>query len=202
VWLLQEFIEGTRPPVLDARIAAQMTEILDIQSGLVTGGGGGWGEWAARAMFEDCEGLRGRVHTLPGGARIVDGVDAIAKTCAGARLRSCDLVHGDFSLTNVLASPKGLCVIDVADLDSGPLAYDLAKTLVVAATLDHATEAGLARLWSYGERFDLPELAVCVGACALKTAEAIVRHGIYDRAPSSLPRISKVLDRVRQLLAA
>jgi hypothetical protein len=151
-------------------------------------------------MFEDWEGLRGRVYPLPGGEQIVHSVDAIAERCTSEPLCSCDLVHGDFNLTNTLITPKGLWFIDVEALGPGRRVYDLTKTLVVAGIFGHATEAALSRLWSYAESFDPREFAICAGSGALKIAEGVVRHGLYAEAPTFLSKISTFLDRVRHLI--
>jgi hypothetical protein len=201
-WVLQEFIEGSQPPAIDRHVADQMIEIFDIQAGLTPAAAEGWGDWIARVMFEDWEGLRGRVHPLPGGERIVRSVDAIAEKCKDEPLCSGDLVHGDFNLTNTLSTPKGLWFIDVESLGPGPRVYDLAKTLVVAGIFGHATDVGLRRLWSYAESFDPREFALCAGSGALKIAEGIVRHGLYADAPVILSEVSTFLDRVRRLISA
>lgn len=200
VWLLQEYVTGNRPALLDDDVAGAMLRVLDRQVGLVPGGTGSWADWITSVVLGDEEQLRRRVLPLPGGRYVVDQVDVVAGVCAGARIGRTDLVHGDFSLMNVLETDRGLCVIDVADLGSGPVAYDLAKTLLVAAVLGNATGPGLARLWAYVQGLDPLEFSLCIGAGALKTAEAVVRHEIHDRAAVHLHRISTVLDRVHELL--
>lgn len=201
-WVLQEFIDGSQPPTIDRHVADQMIEIFNLQSGLMPAAHGVWSEWITGVMFDDWEGLRSRVYPLPGGERIIHSVDAIAEKCASATLSSRDLVHGDFNLTNTLITPQGLWFIDVEALGDGPRVYDLTKTLIVAGIFSQATDAGLSRLWSYGETFDPREFAICAGSGALKTAEAVVRHNRYDVAPEFLSKISLFLDRVRRLISA
>ena len=201
-WVLQEFIDGSQPPTINGRIADQMIEIFNIQSGLMPAAHGSWAEWIARIMFDDWEGLRSRVYPLAGGEQIVRGVDAIAERCSSEPLSNRDLVHGDFNLTNTLITPKGLWFIDVDALGAGPCVYDLTKTLIVAGIFGHATDAGLRRLWSYAETFDPREFAICAGSGALKIAEGVVRHDLYAVAPEFLSKISIFLDRVRCLLSA
>ena len=201
-WVLQEFIDGSRPPTIDRQIADQMIEIFKLQSGLMPAAHAVWGEWITGVMFDDWEGLRGRVYPLPGGKRIVHRVDAIAERCGSRSLSTRDLVHGDFNLTNTLITSKGLWFIDVEALGAGPGVYDLAKTLIVAGIFGHATDAGLSRLWSHAETFDPREFAICAGSGALKIAEAVIRHNLYAVAPEFLSKISAFLDRVRRLVSA
>ena len=207
-WILQEFIDGSQPPTIDRHVADQLVEIFKIQSGLMIQSGqtpaahAVWREWITGIMFDDWEGLRARVYPLPGGERIVQGVDAIAERCGGEQLSGRDLVHGDFNLTNTLTTAQGLWFIDVEALGAGPSVYDLAKTLIVAGIFGHATDAGLRRLWSYGETFDPREFAICAGSGALKIAEGVVRHNLYAVAPEFLGKISIFLDRVRRLISA
>ncbi len=82
----------------------------------------------------------------PGGRRIVAAVDAIAQACPPGPLSSQDLVHGNFNLANTLAAAGRLWVVDVEALGTGPLTYDLAETLLVAAGHGHLTESAAARL--------------------------------------------------------
>lgn len=202
VWLLQEFVSGARPALLDDTVAERMLRILDRQVGMLANGTGTWADWVTAVVAGDEEQLRRRVLPLEGGRRLVDQVDLIAGVCAGTRVGRTDLVHGDFSMMNILVTGQDMYAIDVADLGSGPVAYDLAKTLVVAAILDHATQAGLARLWAHARGLDPHEFSLCAAASALKTAEAVIRHRIHDRAAIHLGRISVVLDHVQRLLGA
>src|SRR5438132_1453572 len=42
VWVLQEFVAGTCPPLLDEGVAKQMLRILDRQVGILANGNGSW----------------------------------------------------------------------------------------------------------------------------------------------------------------
>ena len=139
---------------------------------------GGWGRWAAGVVFEDWECLRDRVSSgVPGGRRIVAAVDAIAQACPPGPLSSQDLVHGNFNLASTLAAAGRLWVVDVEALGAGPLAYDLAETLLVAAGHGHLTESAAARLRTYAAGLDRREFAICAGSVGLTMAQSFVRHG-------------------------
>jgi hypothetical protein len=104
--VVQEFIDGRTPPRLDDVVAEQMTRILGLQEAMFPGASDGWGQWAAGVVFEDCDGLRGRITSgVPGGSRIVAAVDAIAGACQPGPLSG--LVHGNFNLANTIATPCG-----------------------------------------------------------------------------------------------
>jgi aminoglycoside phosphotransferase (APT) family kinase protein len=207
-WILQEFILGERPAAINPDVANQLIEIIHIQAGLLPadrprpGALGGWDQWIAGVMFDDLDGLRSRIRHLPGAEQIIQSVDAIAAEYSGEVVPSSDLVHGDLNLTNTLLTKDGLQVIDVDALAPGPRAFDLAKVIMVSTYMDHATEAGLARLWSYCESYDPRELAFCFGSASLTLAEAVIRHRVYDRAPTIFSRIATSLERVRDQLSA
>ena len=112
VWVLQEYVCGGRPERLDARVAAGLTEALDVQVGLGDGTNG-WGERACGVVFEDWSGYRARVIAeFPGGGEIVRLVDEIAATCAGGSLAESDLVHGNFGLVNAIDDGKRVWLVD------------------------------------------------------------------------------------------
>jgi hypothetical protein len=69
-WVLQEFAAGRRPRRLDERVAALMTEVLEVQAGLGTLAGPGWCQWAWGTVFEDWGDYRATVRAgIPGAAR-------------------------------------------------------------------------------------------------------------------------------------
>jgi aminoglycoside phosphotransferase (APT) family kinase protein len=205
-WILQDFISGERPAAIDPGVADQLAEIIHIQAGLLPADRslhaalGGWDRWIAGVVFDDLGGLRSRIRDLPGAGRIIHSVDAIAAELSGEVVSGSDLVHGDLNLTNVLLANSGLQLIDVDALAPGPRAFDLAKVIMVSTYIDHATDAGLARLWSHSENYDPVQLAFCFGAASLTLAEAVIRHRVYDRAPAILSKIATSLVRVRNRL--
>ncbi len=202
-WVLQEFIDGRTPPRLDDAVAEQMIEILGVQASLFPGAAGGWGEWAWGVVFEDWESLRDRVRSgVPGGRRIVAAVDAIADACSAEPLSGHDLVHGNFNLANTIATKGRLWVVDVEGLGTGPRAYDLAETLLVAAGYGQVTESAAARLWAYGAGLDPREFAICAGSVGLTMADAFVRHGRTGQAAGAVPGMVRTLKQVLALAAA
>ena len=167
------------------------------------GAAGGWGQWAAGVVFEDWHGLRDRVASaVPGGSPIVAAVDAIAAACPPGPLSSQDLVHGNFNLTNTIATPSRLWVVDVEALGTGPRAYDLAEALLVAAGHGHATEPAAARLWAYAAGLDRREFAVCAGSVGLTMAESFVRHGRTGEAAGAVPAMVRALEQALALAGA
>jgi aminoglycoside phosphotransferase (APT) family kinase protein len=207
-WILQEFIIGEQPSVIDPGVADQLAEINRLQAGLLPADRpwqaalGGWDQWIAGVVFDDLDGLRSRIRGLPGAERVIRGVDAIAAELSGEAVSKSDLVHGDLNLTNVMLTSSGLQLIDVDALAPGPRAFDLAKVTMVSTYMDHATDAGLARLWSHSERYEPRDLAFSFGAASMTLAEAVVRHRIYDRAATILSAIAASLERVRERLPA
>jgi aminoglycoside phosphotransferase (APT) family kinase protein len=205
-WILQEFIIGEQPSVIDPGVADQLAEINRLQAGLLPADGPrqaalfGWDQWIAGVVFDGLDGLRSRIRGLPGAERVIRNVDAIAAELSGEAVSSSDLVHGDLNLTNVMLTSSGLQLIDVDALAPGPRAFDLAKVTMVSTYMDHATDAGLARLWSHSERYEPRDLAFSFGAASLTLAEAVVRHRIYDRAATILSAIAASLERVRERL--
>jgi hypothetical protein len=139
-------------------------------------------------VFEDWDGLRDRVASgIPGGPRIVAAVDAIAGACPPGPLSGQDLVHGNFSLANTIATAGRLWVVDVEALGAGPRAYDLAEALLVGAGHGHVTESAAARLWAYAAGLDRREFAVCAGSVGLTMAESFLRHGRTGEAAGAVP---------------
>jgi aminoglycoside phosphotransferase (APT) family kinase protein len=202
-WVVQEFIDGRPPPRLDGFVAEQMIEILGLQASLFPGAAGGWGQWACGVVFEDWDGLRDRVRSgVPGGRRIVAAVDAIAAACPPGPLSGQDLVHGNFNLANILATPGRLWVVDVEAVGAGPRAYDLAEALLVGAGHRHLTEPGAARLWAYGAGLDRREFAICAGSVGLTMADAFARHARADEAAGAIPGMVRVLEQVLALAGA
>jgi aminoglycoside phosphotransferase (APT) family kinase protein len=202
-WVLQEFIDGQPPPQLNDTVAEQIIEILDLQASLFPGATGGWGQWASGVVFEDWDGLRDRVRSgVPGGPQIVAAVNAIARTCSPEPLSSHDLVHGNFNLTNTIATPGRLWVVDVEGLGVGPRAYDLAEALLVAAEFGNVSQSAAARLRAYGAGLDRREFAICAGSIGLTMADAFIRHRRLDQAAGAVPRIVRTLERVLALAGA
>jgi aminoglycoside phosphotransferase (APT) family kinase protein len=132
----------------------------------------------------------------------VTAVDAIARACSPDPLSSHDLVHGNFNLANIIATPGRLWVVDVEALGVGPRAYDLAETLLVAAEFANMTESAAARLWAYGAGLNRREFAICAGSVGLTMAEAFVRHGRAGEAAAAVPGIVRTLERVLALVGA
>jgi aminoglycoside phosphotransferase len=187
-WVVQEFIDGRPPPRLNDTVAEQMIEILDLQASMFPGAVGGWGQWASGVVFEDWEGLRDRVRSgVPGGRRIVAAVDGIAQACSPEPLSGHDLVHGNFNLTNTIATPGRLWVVDVEALGVGPRAYDLAEALLVAAEFGHVSQSAVARLWAYAAGLDHREFAICAGSVGLTMADGFIRHGRLEEAAGAVP---------------
>lgn len=202
-WVVQEFIDGRTPPCLDGFVAEQMTRILDLQAAMFPGAGDGWGQWAAGVVFEDWDGLRGRIVSgFPGGSRIVAAVDAIAGACQPGPLSGQDLVHGNFNLANTIATPGRLWVVDVEALGTGPRAYDLAEALLVGAGHGHVTESAAARLWAYAAGLDRREFAVCAGSVGLTMAESFLWHGRTGEAAGTVPGMVRVLEQALSLAGA
>jgi aminoglycoside phosphotransferase (APT) family kinase protein len=202
-WVVQEFIDGRPPPQLNDHVAEQMIEILDLQASMHPAAVDGWGQWAWGVVFEDWDGLRDRVKSgIPGGWRIVAAVDAIAEGCSPEPLSSHDLVHGNFNLTNTIATRGRLWVIDVEALGVGPRAYDLAETLLVAAEFGNVTESAAARLWGYGAGLDRREFAICAGSVGLTTADAFVRHHRTGQAAAAVAGMVRALEQVLAIAGA
>jgi hypothetical protein len=202
-WVLQEFIDGRTPALLDDAVAEHMIEILGVQASLCSGASGGWGEWAWGVVFADWEGMRDRARSgMPGGQLIVSAVDAIAAACEPGPLPNQDLVHGNFNLANTIAADGRLWLVDVEGLGPGPRAYDLAEALLVAAEHGHATESAAAKLWEYASGLDRREFAVCAGSVALTLVDASARHGCASQTAEALPHIVRVLERARDLSGA
>jgi hypothetical protein len=202
-WVVQEFIDGRAPPRLDGFVAEQMTRILGLQEALFPAAAGGWGQWAAGVVFEDWDGLRDRVASgVPGGSRIVAAVDAIAGACPPGPLSGQDLVHGNFNLANIIATPARLWVVDVEALGAGPRAYDLAEALLAGAGHGHVTESAAARLWAYAAGLDRREFAVCAGSAGLTMAESFLRHGRTGEAAGAVPGMVRALKQALSLTGA
>ena len=202
-WVVQEFIDGRTPLLLDDFVAEQMTRILGLQEAMFPGATGGWGQWAAGVVFEDWDGLRDRVASgVPGGSRIVAGVDAIASACPPGPLSGQDLVHGNFNLANTITTAERLWVVDVEALGAGPRAYDLAEALLVGAGHGHVTKSAAARLWAYAAGLDRREFAVCAGSVGLTMAESFVRHGRAGQAAGAVPEMVRTLEQALALAIA
>jgi len=202
-WVVQEFIDGRTPPRLDDCVAEQMTGIFGLQEAMFAGAAGGWGQWAAGVVFEDWDGLRGRVASgVPGGSRIVAAVDAIAGACPPGPLSGQDLVHGNFNLANTIAAPGRLWVVDVEALGAGPRACDLAEALLAGAGHGQLTESAAARLWACAAGLDRRQFAVCAGSAGLTMAESFLRHGRTGEAAGAVPAMVRALKQALALAGA
>ena len=201
VWVLQAYVRGSRPAHLDARVARGLIEALEVQLGLGDGVPG-WGEWARGVVFDDWSEYRARVAAgFPRGSEIVRIVDAIASTCAGAVLAETDLVHGNFGVMNAVDDGERIWLVDVHNLGSGPVPYDVAEAVLTALARRSATSPGLEALWTWAvDRLAPSDIATCTGSVALTMAEAYIRLDRLGDAANAAPGIVDVLTRAYALV--
>ncbi len=175
-WVLQEHVDGVRPPVLDERVARAFIGAFEIQRGLGEGGRG-WGEWVCGAVFEDWGGYRASVaDQFALGPEVVAVVDEIARRLERVELDEHDLVHGNFGIVNAVDDGRRLWLVDAATIGPGPVAYDVVEAIFTATVDGGSNPPGVDQLWGWAEQH-LPseDIAVCAGSLALTMAAAFHR---------------------------
>ncbi len=192
-YILEEFIDGTRPTRLDSGLLDQLLAANRIQAGLRPNAGRSWSAYIRRVVFENEAGDAARLRTHAETAPLGDRLERATAGARGLVLPDTDLVHGDFTLWNVLVRGGTAHLIDAAHAGRGTRAYDLASLLVGAAADDAWADS------SIGSRQRLETecrtlvgadgLLVCVAARLIVFLEWGLRHwspaGIQDKVARS-----------------
>lgn len=143
-YIIEEFIDGTVPAAVDDSLLDQLLAANRGQSDLRPRTAHDWSAYIWRTVFEDPTGdfarLRSHADTAAVAARLAH-VTAPART---VQLPTADLVHGDFTLRNVLVRDGRPYLVDAGHAGKGTRAYDLAVFLVDERT--HLSEAARGRL--------------------------------------------------------
>ena len=173
VWHLEEFVPGRRPRLTSAEIAREILEVNGRQAGVADGHGehdDTWSLYAMRVVFGDSDQHRGLEAAEGTPARVARGVRRAVRGFHKVRLRSDDLVHGDFRTANFrFAGGRMLAVIDNDTAGPGCRCLDLATVLLEAHTRGSPHAARV--LGQYGlVRFGSRVLTVCLAWQALEMA--------------------------------
>jgi hypothetical protein len=198
-WVVQEFIDGRTPPRLDDVVAEQMTRILGLQEAMFPGASGGWGQWAAGVVFEDWDGLRGRVASgVPGGSRIVAAVDAIAGACPPGEAVADRWRHRRVGTRTVPGRPgcRGTVVAPLT-LEPAAPAHSYVLSCCPQAPSRTWTRPTCTRSWNARPRTDMPEVPVIPQLSSLVTLLGGIRRSWRPRARGAAPSRPKALSNRR-----
>jgi aminoglycoside phosphotransferase (APT) family kinase protein len=127
--IVQEWVPGVSPMQLHSALLQQLEDLIDVHA-MFDVGSGGWdtSEWIANVVFDEWEGWWQTAET--GAAELAHRLRTFAEPARGSRLPSNDLVHHDFSLSNILMD--GSVVTGVLDWEAagrGSRALDLTTLL-------------------------------------------------------------------------
>jgi hypothetical protein len=127
-WVLQEFVRGEEPPTLAAALDAGLLELVETQhAGAAPAGAVDWTAYVVVRCGRAGDGLRSSiVARAPDTAVPFARLSALCRRAATSEWPNRDLVHGDFSLQNLLVAGGRITgVVDIEALGCGSRAYDL-----------------------------------------------------------------------------
>lgn len=191
-YVIEEFIEGTVPPVVDDHLLEQLLAIDRIQADLRPQTDHDWSGYISRTVFEDPTGDFRRLRTHAETARLAAQLERALVPARNVRLPTKDLVHGDFTVRNVIVRDGSPYLVDAAHAGKGTRAYDLA-TLII----DHAADL------SRGARRRVADecrsvigtegLLLCVAARMIVLMEWGLRHWPTTEIPRAVARCEEVI---------
>lgn len=182
-YVIEEFIAGTTPPRIDDRFLAELLALNHRQGDLRPETGHDWSAYVWRTVFEDPTGDLGRLRTHAETAGLAARIERAAAPARDLRLPTTDLVHGDFTLRNVLVRDGRPYLIDAAHAGKGTRAYDLATLLVDGAA--RLSPRGRRRLADECQRLVGPNGAVL---CAAARMILLIEWGLRHWPPPDIPQ--------------
>ncbi|MFG1628513.1 phosphotransferase family protein [Kribbella sp. NPDC049227] len=199
---LQEFVTGEPvrdASVLDERLARQLIAICELQRDLVPEDGVSWSGWSSGVVFEDWDGVWGRVHAYGGeDAELLDRYAELCRPHRGEVLPDKDLVHGDLNVGNLIVDNGRIAgIVDIEAAGGGSRAYDLVS-LATSAARDGAPD-GVDELFLEAALRAGGRAAVAVCAAA---AYATIAEFVHERTKFSQDLVREGAQRVFELLDA
>jgi tRNA A-37 threonylcarbamoyl transferase component Bud32 len=181
-YVIEEYIDGRTPMVIDDEILDQLLELNRKQADLVPDSGHDWSAYVRRTVFEDPAGDLARLRDHAATACLAADIARAVDPMRAVRLPENDLVHGDFTLRNVIVRDGRPYLVDAGHAGKGTRAYDLATFLVDEAQL------------SPGHRRRVLEECRSVGGtdgaliCAVSRMIVLMEWGLRHWPPSDVPR--------------
>lgn len=175
---IQEYAEGAHPDGITRQLAQAVLPVLDIQAGLEPKTDHDWAAYDHAVVFADESGFASSLTAFSAaGAEFVDIMRSHMAPYRGVKLRTTDLVHGDFNAGNIfLLDGRVSALVDVEALGKGSRFHDLAN-LVVYARLWDRDPGAVADLLAYAHRHAEPgELEVSFAACLLALLAFLAEH--------------------------
>lgn len=130
VYIVEEFVEGTRPTRLEAPILDQLLRANRLQADARPRTPQDWSGYISRVVFEGQDGLAARMRERPETATLLHRLETVTAGSRNLRLPTADLVHGDFVLNNMIVRDGQPYLVDAAHAGKGTRAYDLATLLM------------------------------------------------------------------------
>jgi aminoglycoside phosphotransferase (APT) family kinase protein len=199
---LQEFVTGEPlriASVLDRRLAQELIAICELQRDLVPEDGVSWSGWSSGVVFDDWDGVWGRVHEYGGEvAELLDRYTELCRPYRGEVLPDDDLVHGDLNVGNLIVDNGRIAgIIDIEAAGGGSRAYDLVS-LATSAARDGAP-AGVDELFLEAALRAGGRAAVAVCAAS---AYVTIAEFVHERSKFSQDLVRQGGQRVLELLEA
>lgn len=140
-YLVADFINGASATTMDETVLNAFLSLNRSQAGRNPDTDRDWSAYMRNVLWEEESGQVARLEARSETAAFVGRLRAMTDHLRDVRLPSEDLVHGDFTIENVLFDGPRAFVIDVEWLGKGTRAYDLATLL-----LDVSTDESLASI--------------------------------------------------------
>jgi hypothetical protein len=198
-YLLYEFVAGDWPPRVDAVLADQMLALLDLQRDAAAQADPGWPGTVAQMITVGDASIDlnpRRLNNHHRGQRILRAAPVALDVCDLGRLRTGDIIHGDFAPENLLVDAGRItAVVDWEQSRTGDVAFDLAGMIFDIELGDKASPEVLTLLYRgiasrvppdawrlytglYAIRYASWALGTDMEASVLDTIEAIDDHGL------------------------
>ena len=195
-FIVEEFIEGTRPVRLDG-ILDSLLNALELQADAHPVTDQDWSSYIYRCVFEGEADLARRMRARSETAALQDRLERLTARARGIQLPSADLVHGDFVLNNMIVRDGKPYLVDAAHAGKGTRVYDLATLLFETAVGgDYVTPDLAVQRRLEGRCLDIAGRDVFVVALACRIMHLLVFGGVdwSNDVPRTVARCVKFLD--------
>lgn len=130
VYIVEKFVEGTRPTRLAEPILDQLLRTNRLQADAHPRTPQDWSRYISRVVFEGGDGLAARMRERPETAALLQRLETVTAGSRDLQPPTADLVHGDFVLNNMIVREGRPYLVDAAHAGKGTRAYDLATLLM------------------------------------------------------------------------
>ena len=129
-YIIEEFIEGTRPTRLDGNVLERLLDAIRLQADARPDTDQDWSAYIRSVVFEGEADLATRMRAQSDTAALQLRLERMTADARNMSLPANDLVHGDFVLSNMLVRDDIPYLVDAAHAGKGTRAYDLATLLM------------------------------------------------------------------------